>query len=35
MPHILVAGNLHPSGVALLNSLPDVTFDYVEEVSEQ
>ncbi|AZO67991.1 hydroxyacid dehydrogenase [Mesorhizobium sp. M6A.T.Cr.TU.016.01.1.1] len=35
MPHILVAGKLHPSGVALLNSLPDVTFDYVEEVSEQ
>ncbi|RJT32013.1 3-phosphoglycerate dehydrogenase [Mesorhizobium waimense] len=35
MPHILVAGKLHPSGVALLNSLPDVTFDYIEEVSEQ
>ena len=35
MPHILVAGKLHPSGVTLLNSLPDVTFDYVEEVSEQ
>jgi len=35
MPHILVAGKLHSSGVALLNSLPDVTFDYVEEVSEQ
>ncbi|MFD2054345.1 hydroxyacid dehydrogenase [Mesorhizobium calcicola] len=35
MPHILVAGKLHPSGMALLNSLPDVTFDYIEEVSEQ
>ncbi|MGO7584697.1 hydroxyacid dehydrogenase [Rhizobium ruizarguesonis] len=35
MPHILVAGKLHPSGVALLNSTPGVTFDYVEEVSEQ
>ncbi|MBY5757989.1 hydroxyacid dehydrogenase [Rhizobium leguminosarum] len=35
MPHILVAGKLHPSGVALLKSTPGVTFDYVEEVSEQ
>lgn len=35
MPHILVAGKLHPSGVALLRSAPDVTFDYIEEVSEQ
>ncbi|MGG6896147.1 hydroxyacid dehydrogenase [Rhizobium sp. BR 315] len=35
MPHILVAGKLHPSGVALLKSAPNVTFDYVEEVSEQ
>ncbi|CAN7590537.1 hydroxyacid dehydrogenase [Pararhizobium sp. LjRoot238] len=34
MTHILVAGKLHPSGVALLNSVPGVTFDYVEEVSE-
>lgn len=34
MPHVLVAGKLHPSGMALLRSAPDVTFDYVEEVSE-
>ncbi|MBB3522995.1 hydroxyacid dehydrogenase [Rhizobium sp. BK456] len=35
MPHILIAGKLHPSGMALLKSAPGVTFDYVEEVSEQ
>jgi D-3-phosphoglycerate dehydrogenase / 2-oxoglutarate reductase len=34
MPHILVAGKLHPSGIALLHAAPGVTFDYVEEVSE-
>jgi D-3-phosphoglycerate dehydrogenase len=34
MPHILVAGKLHPSGVALLKSAKGITFDYVEEVSE-
>ncbi|MGY0193963.1 hydroxyacid dehydrogenase [Leptothrix sp. BB-4] len=34
MPHILVAGKLHPSGIALLKSAPGVTYDYVEEVSE-
>lgn len=34
MPHILVAGKLHASGVALLDASPDVTYDYVEEVSE-
>lgn len=34
MPHVLVAGKLHPSGLALLKSARDVTFDYVEEVSE-
>ncbi|MEK1887127.1 MAG: hydroxyacid dehydrogenase [Phyllobacterium sp.] len=34
MPHILIAGKLHPSGVALLRNSPGVTFDYVEEVSE-
>jgi D-3-phosphoglycerate dehydrogenase len=34
MPHVLVAGKLHPSGIALLKSRPDVTFDYVEEISE-
>lgn len=34
MPHVLVAGRLHPSGIGLLKSAPGVTFDYVEEVSE-
>lgn len=34
MPHVLVAGKLHPSGIALLNAAPGVTYDYVEEVSE-
>jgi D-3-phosphoglycerate dehydrogenase / 2-oxoglutarate reductase len=34
MPHILVAGKLHPSGIALLESAKGITFDYVEEVSE-
>ena len=33
MPHILVAGKLHPSGIALLKARADVTFDYVEEVT--
>jgi len=35
MPHILIAGQLHPSGLALLRSAEGVTFDYVEEVSEE
>lgn len=34
MPHVLVAGKLHPSGIALLKSAPGVSYDYVEEVSE-
>ncbi|MGP9791816.1 hydroxyacid dehydrogenase [Roseinatronobacter sp. NSM] len=36
MPHLLVAGKLHPSGEALLKDLPahGVTVDYVEEISE-
>ncbi len=34
MPHVLVAGKLHPSGIALLDARPDVTYDYVEEISE-
>lgn len=34
MPHVLVAGKLHPSGMALLKNAPEVTYDYVEEVSE-
>lgn len=34
MPHLLIAGKLHPSGLALLQDAPGVTFDYVEEISE-
>ena len=34
MTHVLVAGSLHPSGIALLDHAPDVTYDYVKEVSE-
>lgn len=34
MPHVLVAGKLHPSGVALLRAAPGVTFDLVDEISE-
>lgn len=37
MPHLLVAGKLHPEGEALLADLArqgDISFDYVEEVSE-
>jgi D-3-phosphoglycerate dehydrogenase len=33
MPHLLIAGKLHPSGLDLLRSAP-MTFDYVEEISE-
>lgn len=33
MPHLLVAGKLHPAGLDLLRRAP-VTFDYVEEISE-
>lgn len=36
MPHILVAGKLHPTGVALLKSTTQkgFTYDYIEEISE-
>ena len=34
MPHILIAGKLHPAGLALLESAPGVTFIHVEEISE-
>jgi len=34
MPHILIAGKLHPSGLALLKAAPGVTFTHVEEISE-
>jgi D-3-phosphoglycerate dehydrogenase len=35
MPHLLIAGKLHPSGLALLNDAEGMTYDYVEEVSEE
>lgn len=31
MPHLLIAGRLHPSGLALLEAAPGVTFDYVAD----
>ena len=36
MPHVLVAGKLHPAGLAVLESAArdGFTFDYVQEVSE-
>ena len=34
MPHLLIAGKLHPAGLALLEGVEDVTYDCVEEVSE-
>ncbi len=35
MPHVLVAGSLHSSGIALLDRTAGVTYDYVKEVSEE
>jgi D-3-phosphoglycerate dehydrogenase / 2-oxoglutarate reductase len=34
MPHILIAGKLHPAGLALLEATQGVTFTHVEEISE-
>ena len=34
MPHILIAGKLHPAGLALLEAAQSVTFTHVEEISE-
>lgn len=34
MPHLLIAGKLHPAGLALLDRTNGVTYDWVEEVSE-
>lgn len=31
MPHLLVAGSMHASGLALLEAAPGVTFDYVTD----
>ncbi len=34
MPHILIAGKLHPAGLALLDATAGVTYTHVEEISE-
>lgn len=34
MPHILIAGKLHPAGLALLDATVGVTYTHVEEISE-
>ena len=34
MPHLLIAGKLHPAGFAALEGCGELTYDYVEEVSE-
>ncbi len=34
MPHVLVAGQIHDAGLQILRETRDVTFDYVEEISE-
>ena len=35
MPHVLVAGRIHPAGINVLRSAPGVTFDLVDEVSTE
>jgi len=34
MPYVLIAGKLHPAGLARMHDAEGFTFDYVEEVSE-
>ena len=34
MPHLLIAGKLHPAGLALLEDSDGFTYDYVEAISE-
>ncbi len=34
MPHVLVAGKIHPAGIARLSAAPGITFEMVETVSE-
>jgi D-3-phosphoglycerate dehydrogenase len=34
MPHLLIAGKIHPAGLALLEGAAGFTYDYVEEISE-
>lgn len=35
MPHVIVAGKLHPSGRALLDAAPGFTVHYIDDVSEE
>lgn len=35
MPHVLVAGKIHASGIRLLEEAADMTFETVDEVSEE
>lgn len=35
MPHVLVAGKIHPAGLEILRNAPGVTFDLVDEVSTE
>lgn len=35
MVHVLVVGKVHPAGLALLESTPDVTYDYVDGLTEE
>ena len=35
MPHVLVAGLLHEKGRALLTAAPDVTVQFIDEISEK
>ena len=34
MPHILIAGKVHPDGLALLEAAPGITSDYVEDTGD-
>jgi D-3-phosphoglycerate dehydrogenase / 2-oxoglutarate reductase len=34
VPHVLIAGKMHPSGIALIEAAADVTYTYVEGVTE-
>ncbi len=34
MPHLVIAGKLHPSGLNLLNKADAITFDYVPDIDE-
>ena len=34
MPHVLVAGKLHPAGLAMLSAAPGITHIHIEEINE-